>query len=253
MPLLAQENIIDTNTLAQTNAYWNKSRINHPWSVGYTSELIQAETFMTLDDWVTFYFYSGDVRDIIIADIEDEEELQLMSSIEVIDHATHRIRELPKYKASLNYQHGRSWTAVLAKSQYLQSYLKDRKIEIPLRECIRIFLQRVIIDTWNGHAREENTISNLQESNPQLEFIASTSWEDFNYGIDYWIRDHGQLIGAIQIKPQSYRKDTPYILKAKAANHRKYQRFTKRYHAPVWTILSKINGEIVDDGGFKIL
>jgi len=250
--LHGEENIIDPKILSKTNAIWNQCRINHPWSVGYTSHLVTDKRFDRFDDWVSHYFHTGIIRDFMVADIEDNKERELATAPLIGDGLISQVKRLPEATKSLNFYMGRSWDMVNEKCEVFQSILEKENIKITERETTQIFLQRIIIDTWNGHARERNTVSKMQLKNKNLSFICSDSREDFNYGIDYWIYHLGELLGAIQIKPESYMRKSPYIKKAKLANRRKNARFSRTYNVPVWTVISKVDGEIVHNGGMRI-
>lgn len=244
-----QEALCSTNDLQRTNAVWNACQVNLPWSVGYTSHLIDTKEFVCLDAWVTYYFDSGDRRDLLIDDLHDKQSRLMLLSITIPLRCSPTTARLGEDLQRLNLEYGRSWEAMEHRAYYFQKALQAQQIHFPLRVCYKIALQRVLIDTWNGKAREVNTIAIIRAMYPELNWMSSGAWEDFNYGIDYQMSKEGRLLGAIQIKPLSYRGASSYILKAQKANKKKFDQYTMDLGVPVFVVRSNQEGVIEDDGG----
>lgn len=67
---------------------------------------------------------------------------------------------------------------------------------------------------------------------------------DHKYAVDYELYKNGVLYAAIQIKPNSYTWNVPYIQKARNANKRKNQEYSEKWKVPVFDIISNSKGEI---------
>ncbi|MFT6808060.1 MAG: hypothetical protein ACJA01_001284 [Saprospiraceae bacterium] len=244
-----QDALIDNISLQKTNATWNKCQVNHPWSIGYTSHLIARQPFTTLDNWVTYYFDSGDKRDILIDLLQEKEARLLLRTPDVPKILGKKHKSLEPTLKKLNLEYGRSWESIENRIRFFQKALKATSINFKHKVCTKIFLQRVIVDTWNGRVREKNTITYLQCKFPELEYQESDAWSDFNYGIDFNVLEDGILIAAIQVKPLSYRGKKKYISAARKANKKKWMLFEKEKGASVFLILSNEKGEIQEENG----
>ena len=77
-----------------------------------------------------------------------------------------------------------------------------------------------------------------------LSFEKTSGDVDHTYAVDFEAFRAGSLICGIQIKPQSYKWNAPYIVKARVANKAKNAAYTKLKGVPVFDIISKTNGEI---------
>lgn len=47
---------IDETKFRRTNIPWNDLCLNDPWSVGHVSTLIEAQTFLSKEQWEQFYY-----------------------------------------------------------------------------------------------------------------------------------------------------------------------------------------------------
>ena len=244
-----QEAIIDKSILQKTNSIWNKCQVNHPWSIGYTSFLISQRTFLSFDDWVSHYFNTGDKRDILIDLLKEKDARLILRTPDVPKRLRCKYKSLDSSLKKLNLEYGRSWESTENRILFFKKALRERNINYTYQNCAKVFLQRVIIDTWNGRVRETNTIDHLKEMFAKFEFQDSDAWSDFNYGIDFNILKDGNLIAAIQVKPLSYRGKTKYISAAKKANKKKWARFEKEKSTNVFLIISNEKGEIQEENG----
>ncbi len=253
MLLQSEKPLVSQKELARTNEIWNRCKINHPWSIGYTSSLIKHSLYNSFSEWLTYYFESGEERDLLVDALHNYDHHHWLRQFEAVHDNLHVIYNLPKSIQTLNFEYGRSWEFIDLRVRYFLYHLKLSNIHISQRLGTKIFLQRVLIDTWNGHVREYNTIQRLYLLYPQCAFKSSTPWSDFNHAIDYTIHCHNRLLGALQIKPASYRSNAVYVKKAQAINKKKNEKYSKRYGVPVWTIISNEDGTILDDGGLNIV
>jgi len=244
-----QDGIIEKSLLQKTNTFWNRSQVNHPWSIGYTSYLIIEQSFSNFDDWVCHYFNTGDKRDILIDLIAENDKRILLRMPDAPKIEFQKFKLIDQSSKKLNLEYGRSWEAIEKRVIFFQKFLSANNVNLQYEDCAKLFLQRVIIDTWNGRARERNTISNLESKYPEFQFQDSNAWSDFNYGIDFNVLKEGRLIAALQIKPISYRGNKKYISAAKKANKIKWKQFEKEKGVNVFLILSNEEGDIQEENG----
>lgn len=240
--LLPQESDIDPTLLSSTNLTWNQTGINHPWSVGFTSELIRQYEFEEFDEWRTHYLESGVIRD---------ERLQEFSTAEIDILEDHRWysnasasqkEDLGQTLIDINFFRGRSPRSLFEKAERFIDAL--RNMAITEHEAAKLIGHRVLTETWNGHVRETNAIVNLEKEYPDYTFLPSSGWEDLHYAIDYSVLLQDELITGLQIKPESYKGNSEYIKAATASNNRKNQKYSKKHNVPVVTLLSSIDGKM---------
>lgn len=231
---------IDVGKFRSTNAAWNNLMLNDPWSVGYVSQLIETKEWSSKEEWEQFYYDSGEERQRLIPptyqELLNDDSLQLTQK--------NRIQALSWQLKNLNYQYGRTKEDLMSKARKLNSVA----INLTLAECYECVRFRTICETWNGIiVRENNTIKNLSQLFPNLEFRKTDGNIDHTYAVDYEVLCDGVLKCGIQIKPKSYMFNAPYLQKARYANQQKYAAYTKLKGVPVLTIISKGNGEIVNE------
>lgn len=235
---------IDEAKFRRTNGPWNDLYLNDPWSVGYVSTLIETRTFLNKEEWEQFYYDSGVERQLKVQSLP----IQVQGLLN--DHTLKRtnpqqIDRLDWYTKNLNFQFGRTKHDFLTKGEILYDHFKQTGIDITLEECVECVRYRTICETWNGIIlRERNTIKQLSEIFPTLEFVKTTGEFDHRYAVDYEIKSNNQLICGIQIKPKTYTFNTSYILKARNANARKNQEYFNTFQRQVFDIISKTSGEI---------
>lgn len=237
---------ISKEVFASTNATWNKLRLNAPWSVGYVSYLIQQEHFSCKESWVTYYYQSGKDRDAAIkllpADIQD-----LLNSHCMATNKKKQFYALPQAYQDLNFKYGRSQHVMHQKAVLLHQAMQQQASHISLQECVVCVRYRTVAESWNGIVvREQNTLKTLQNVLPQLSFKHTTGKYDHTYAIDYEVFKKSKKVAALQIKPASYKYNTPYLLSAKKANKLKFMAYQQIYKVPVYVVLAKYNGTIVN-------
>ncbi|MEL6123704.1 MAG: MjaI family restriction endonuclease [Bacteroidota bacterium] len=236
--------------LRQTNMFWNQWHLNHPWSVGLTSELVRQYDFGNFDDWRAHYLQSGVIRDRRIADLS----LLLRSTLEdhrwYVDSSDEEREQLEHHLRDINFHRGRSPDHLYLKAEWFRLQLAKEGVRLTFAECASLTGHRILTETWNGHVREINTILTLEKVLPQLTFDHCDGWEDYTYAIDFRISKDEHEIGAIQIKPETYLGKTPYLIAAQHANKVKNKLFETENELPVWTIISTEQGEILSDDNF---
>lgn len=237
---------IDVGKFRSTNAAWNNLMLNDPWSVGYVSQLIETKEWSSKEEWEQFYYDSGEERQTLIPsafqDILNNDSLQLTQK--------DRIQTLSWQYKNLNYQYGRTKEDLMNKARKLNSVAKN----LTLDECFECVRFRTICETWNGIiVRENNTIKNLSQLFPHLEFRKTDGNIDHTYAVDYEVLYDGVLKCGIQIKPKSYTFNAPYLQKARFANQQKYAAYTELKGVPVLTVISKGSGEILNGDILKHL
>ena len=230
---------IDSQKFRSTNAIWNNLMLNDPWSVGYVSQLIETKEWNSKEEWELFYYESGEERNRLIS--SDNKKILQDESLQLTQMST--IKSLPWSLKNINYQHGRTKEELVNKACKLQSHVPNLTIE----ECFECVRFRTICETWNGIIiRENNTIKNLSNRFPQFDFKKTDGVVDHTYAVDYEIYEKEILKFGIQIKPQSYTYNTPYLQKARYANQQKNNTYKQLKGVNVLTIISKNNGEIIN-------
>lgn len=230
---------ISIDKFRSTNAAWNNLMLNDPYSVGYVSQLIECKEWSSKEEWEQFYYDSGEERDKLLGEnraILNDDSLQLTKK--------HIIQSLTWQQKNLNYQYGRTKNDLMSKARKLNAAVRSLTLE-ECYECVRF---RTICETWNGIIiREANTIKTLSSLFPIYEFRKTDGHTDHTYAVDYEIYSNGILRCGIQIKPKSYTFNAPYLQKARNANLQKYEAYKKKNGVPVYTIISKGNGEILNN------
>lgn len=239
---------IDNDKFRSTNAKWNELMLNDPWSVGYVSTLIEASNWKSKEEWEQTYYASGAVRNKLI----EENAAKLGYTKDFFNDTTVPHNKAEYYALSwdvknLNTQKGRTKEDFRAKGKILYDAVKNNGYGLTLDECIECVRFRVICETWNGIIlRENNTVATLQRLFPNLTFEKAEGEMDHTYAVDFQVFNVGRLICALQIKPQTYQSNAPYIKKAKAANANKYAAYKEKYGASVLTVISTSKGEILN-------
>ncbi|MGB0932094.1 MAG: hypothetical protein ACPGVB_15025 [Chitinophagales bacterium] len=238
---------INPSKFRATNAVWNYLHLNDPWSVGYVSTLIEKQPFATKEAWESYYYKSGEKRQVTL--------LQLNSSLQKIlnngllkRENPKSIQQIPFKYRQINTQFGRTKTDFEEKAKSLQKYCN---VELTLSEAFECVRFRVICETWNGIVvRERATIQTLQRHFPKIDFRVSDGERDYQYAIDYELFLDDKLLGAIQIKPKSYQGNQSYLQKAKKANQRKHRAYFNAYKRNVRYIFANHQGEILNTDDF---
>ena len=231
---------IDRDKFSSTNGMWNKLMLNDPWSVGYVSTLIELQSWQSKEEWEEFYYQSGEQRQALLGDNRD-----LLDNFSLIRTDKAAINKLPWDVKNLNTQYGRTREDLKRKAEVLYASIRNNGHGLTLEECEECVRFRVVCETWNGIIlRENNTIGVLTDRFPMLSFEKTSGEIDHTYAVDFEVFRAGSLICGIQIKPQSYTWNAPYIVKARTANKAKNAAYTKLMGVPVYDIISKTNGEI---------
>ncbi|MDE6269017.1 MAG: MjaI family restriction endonuclease [Muribaculaceae bacterium] len=239
---------IDKEKFRSTNGAWNDLMLNDPWSVGYVSTLIEAKNWKSKEEWEETYYASGEVRNKLIERNAQNFGLSpdFFNDI-TIPYNKSKYHLLSWDIKNLNTQKGRTREDFKSKGKILYDAVKDNGYDLSLNECIECVRFRVICETWNGIIlRENNTISSLHRLFPNLTFEKVDGEMDHTYAVDFQVFNSGYLMCAIQIKPKTYLGSAPYIRKARIANENKYAAYKEKYGAPVLTVISKTNGEILN-------
>lgn len=237
---------IDKEKFRSTNAKWNELMLNDPWSVGYVSSLIETQNWQSKEEWEETYYASGHKRNMYIE--QNMDRLGLSKSF--FNDITIPLNKQKYYALSwdiknINTQRGRTKEDFQEKGRILFEAVKDNGFGLTLAECVECVRFRVICETWNGIIlREHNTKATLQRLFPEL-IIKETPGEiDHTYAVDLeFFRESNRLCG-VQVKPPSYTKSAPYLIKAQRANAAKYELYKNKFGVPVFTIISNSIGEI---------
>jgi hypothetical protein len=231
--------LISIDKFRSTNAAWNDLMLNDPYSVGYVSQLIESKEWSSKEEWEQFYYDSGEERNKLLGvnrSILNNDSLQLTHK--------HAIQSLTWQQKNLNYQYGRTKEDLMNKAKKLNAVAKN----LTLDECYECVRFRTICETWNGIiVRETNTIKTLSSLFPTYEFRKTDGNIDHTYAVDYEVYCNGVLKCGIQIKPQSYTFNAPYLQKARFANQQKYDAYRRLKGVCVYVVISKGNGQIINN------
>lgn len=149
---------------------------------------------------------------------------------------------------ALNTQYGRTKEDLMKKATALHERFKAN---LSLEECFECVRFRIICETWNGIIiREKHTIEILKKMFPQIVFSKVEGEKDYAYGVDYELFLNNELLGAIQIKPQSYLRNTPHTRKAQGANRRKFEAYKNKFGRNVRVVVSDMKGTILNRDDF---
>lgn len=238
-------NKMDKKKFRYTNKFWNEKGLNTTWSIGCVSELINRGTFRTKEEWAEFYFHSGEDR------MKELKKLNLNEDIKRKIISLLPIREMPLELKRLNYKYGRTKDSLRFKGEILYNTIckSGNKLGLTKEECIYAVFYRVIAETWNGiMGREVNTINALEKLLNKkgyiLKFKKTDGMFDYNYEVDYQIFSEDRLICGLQIKPESYKKNSPELQIAKEINKEKNNKYRRDFNKKVFYIYSTHHGYI---------
>jgi ferredoxin-like protein FixX len=235
---------ISIEKFRSTNAAWNDLMLNAPWSVGYVTTLVELTPFEKKEDWEQFYYNSGKKREEKISTLNYDFQ-KIIEDESLIRIDKNMIESLSWDLKNINTQYGRTKESLMKKAHILYDTIKNNGLNLSVDDCFECVRFRVICETWNGViVREHRTIETLQHHFPDVEFKKVPGDIDHKYAVDYELYKNGGLYAAIQIKPQSYMWDAPYIQKARKANKWKNQEYFKMYKVLVFDIISNNKGEI---------
>ena len=197
-------------------------------------------------EWVDYYYDTGIQRHEAIAKLDKHTADKLQNRL--LKETDPESYQYMKYELkSLNYNHGRRKEDLHYKSEVLHHHAKKQIANLSIEDAIAAVQHRVIGETWNGIIiREKNTVAAIQKLFPSIRLHKTTGTEDHKFAVDYGVCLNDNLICGIQIKPKSYTYNTPYILKAKAANAMKNQLYSDTYGVPVIDVISDYHGKILN-------
>jgi len=246
-------NNIDSAKFRSTNAVWNSLMLNDPWSVGYVSTLIELQEWKTKEDWEAFYYQSGEERKKNISDFPIETR-NIVENFELIRKDRSKVESLSWDVKNINKQYGRTQDDFLLKAKVLFDAVKNNGLNLTLEECYECIRFRVICETWNGIIiRENNTISNLSKLFPLFKFKKVSGEIDHKFAVDFEVYKDDKLVCAIQVKPESYLWNAPYISKARQANNAKNLSYSTLFNVPVWNVIADSKGNIKNSEIFENL
>lgn len=244
---------IDADKFRSTNQTWNDLMLNDPWSVGYVTTLIVFEEFANKEDWEAFYYKSGGQRNQQIQNLNNEQQAIIKDEQLVLKNGP-KVKQLPWDLKNLNFQFGRTEEQLREKGQLLFEAVKNNGFNLTVEECFQCIRFRVICETWNGVIlREINTIKTLKRLLPKADFRKVDGEFDHKYAVDYEVFKNEHLVYGLQIKPESYTRNAPYIVKARFANQKKNQLYSSQFGVPVFDIIASIGGNIINQEVIKNL
>jgi hypothetical protein len=236
---------IDPAKFRSTNEAWDDLKLGDPWSVGNVTTLVELKTFAAKEEWEAFYYRSGEERETLISRWDVSSQGTLQNDL------------LPKYDKdcvyslnwnlrNLNTQFGRTRERLHQKAELLYDEVKANGYNLTLEDCFQCVRYRVIGEAWNNMlVRERNTVKTLEGMFPQVEFRKVPGSIEQTYAVDYEAYANGHLKYALQVKPEVFTGNATYILHARQATTRKNHLYQARFGAPVYSIISDYDGNIV--------
>ena len=243
----AFKNPLEKSRFEFTNAPWNRLRLNDPWSVGYVSSLVVYRDFRKKEEWESFYYQSGKLRNERLLTQKEEDQHRLNNFQLILTHPEQVYQIDPRLR-TINTSYGRTRDQLMERAAVLYNYLLGRGSNLSLKECFECVRFRTIGQTWNGIVlREKNTLQRLREYFPECNWISTDGEFDHRYAVDYEILCNGKRVAAIQIKPRSYQQGKqPYLLKAREANRRKNLEYTRLFGCEVFDVISTTDGSLLN-------
>lgn len=223
-----------------TNKMWNTERFNSPFLWGYVSQLIGKKDFKSKEEWLEFYYQSGEERLRKISSLPSKWRDPLTKFTTMVP------KDLPKWVLNFNYQYGRTEEECkIMAAQMFDKRVKYLRLGINEEEWDHMVYHRIFGETWNGIvAREKNTAANIEKKLP-VNLMKVDGERDYKYGIDYEVFQEGKLVCALQVKPKSYLNGkSDAILTAKKANKNKNRLYTEETGIPVLYVYSEHDGRV---------
>lgn len=231
-----------------TNSYWNDLELNKCWSVGMITDLISRRSFRSKEEWVSFYYESGNER------------LGELSRLSIDEQYVAKYRIKPNGVAGklsrLNSRYGRTREALDFKGSVMYEIMKQDGHDITLEECQYAVRYRVLGETWNGLIlREKNTANSIQNlfntlGYGNLSVVKASPEIDSAYEVDFEVYNYDKLLFGVQVKPKTYLKDTPYLRDIKVVNEEKNRMYFEHFGSFVFYIYSETNGKILNQVEF---
>lgn len=247
-------NPIPPDLFRRTNGPWNDLRLNAPWSVGYVTSLIEARPFESPEDWARFYEERGRERQHLLAQLP-ESDRRLLNDFGLARTDSRRIESLPLSLKKLNFDYGRTADELAEKGHCLYERLRLPGTGLTPELATACVRYRVLGETWNGVVlRERNTVATLQRHFPALHFEKTGGEFDHRYAVDYELFQGQTLRAGLQIKPASYVISlAPYLVKARQANAAKNQEYRRTFGCPVFDVIARSDGTLVQPGLLETL
>lgn len=249
---------INKDIFKKTNYYWNNLGLNSPWSIGYVTKLISNKSFKNKEEWIKYYFESGEERQRLINQkFSGEKKERVLDFLNPLFYGNkgYLTNDDTKDMLYINGYFGRTEEELLKLGEHLYRKMKERNPKTTLKFCQQSVFYRVICETWNGViGRELNTIATLQDIYPNINFVKTSADADFKYGIDYEMRDkEDNLLLGLQIKPKSYKMaKTREVLAVKMTNDKKNSSYSTKFNAPVVYVYSSMSGKVEEEDLLEI-
>ena len=201
----------------ESNAVWNSEGFNRPSCIGSAMGIVNG--CKTKEDWIFKYLYTGAKR---------------LSSILMCN--TERDRYL------CNAENGRTEAELEEIAIRFQEALLKNGIAVSDEEAYAMVWIRIFDETWNGYRREKDLMREISSATG-TRCLHTTPEEDEKYAVDGLVYSDSKMLCGIQIKPQSYKGNANFLLKAKEINNHKNEAFSREYKVPVFYVY-------YDDSGF---
>lgn len=202
-----------SKSFKDSNRFWNELNLNHRSNIGSVMYLAKLSGAKSYDNWVKFYFKSG------------EDRLKLRKNYKSLD-------ELVK----INQNYGRTEEELIEMAKTL-----SMGMGISLELAYNFVYIRVIDETWLGLRREEKTFNLIKKELIKYKVfrIEHTDVEtDFHYAVDYEIKKDGKTILGIQLKSSNYLISSK-IDYVKDMNKDKNHEYSKTFGVPVMYLYMK--------------
>jgi hypothetical protein len=239
-----------------TNKDWNELKLNHSWVIGSLGYLFKQSKALSWEEWQTFYFHSGNERNRLLANLNQEKQRILTDFTIPGERKYNSMNQLSAEEKRINTHYGRTADDLKRIGVYFYQELCKRghKKFVTQSEVIDFAFIRAVDETFIGFQREIKTIESLKNMFPFLVFEDVPYQKDVEFAIDTEVIYNEKLVCAIQVKSLSYfNSQRSFIEGVKKMNHNKNDAYTKKYGVPVLYAYADANGTIHNDDLLKTL
>ncbi|MGE3062555.1 MAG: hypothetical protein AB7T10_02855 [bacterium] len=137
------KNKLEESKFRFTNNIWNDLHLNLPWSLGYTSNLIEQEIFERKEDWENYYYKSGIKRKQILDGLPSKSK----SFLEKYNATFEEKMQVEEGNREINYAFGRTKQELMDKGKILFENIPNNNVGITEKDCFYCVYFRTICET----------------------------------------------------------------------------------------------------------
>lgn len=209
---------------------WNNGLYSTSQKVGSLSYLIReahqkikAKGFDSLSraNWAKYYINTGKMRN-------SKKEEQSSSDY---------------YK--LNQYYGRTLDDLLViAKEFYKDCKENYNIKISPVAALNVVYMKIVDDTYTSYQRDINTILNLKSKFKDYSFELTNGLDFDNYAVDIIVKKDDDIVGAIQVLPESAKKHENKQINIKTETEQKHELFEMVYGIKPQKLYSSSTGYI---------